>query len=212
MSLAVSAGAVRPPPCLLMPLLLDSSPPSLTVVCTSSPLHRVDRQHDQAVVEQQRVAGLHVARQLLVVQAHRVDVAQLGARGVEHERLRRARASTLPSANLPTRIFGPCRSAMIATSLPGALGRVAHHRRAVDVVLRRAVAEVQPHDVDAGARSSAPASRVAGRGRAERGDDLGFTSHGVTFEGRRRAIIGASPATPRGPRAIRRHDADASRL
>jgi hypothetical protein len=37
MSLAVSAGAVRPPPCLLMPLLLDSTPPSFTVVCTCSP-------------------------------------------------------------------------------------------------------------------------------------------------------------------------------
>ncbi|EWS63123.1 hypothetical protein Y695_03645 [Hydrogenophaga sp. T4] len=37
MSLAVSAGAVRPPPCLLMPLLLDSSPPSFTVVCTAGP-------------------------------------------------------------------------------------------------------------------------------------------------------------------------------
>ena len=37
MSLAVSAGAVRPPPCLLMPLLLDSTPPSLTVVCTCWP-------------------------------------------------------------------------------------------------------------------------------------------------------------------------------
>ena len=33
----VKAGAVRPPPCLLMPLLLDSSPPSLTTVCTASP-------------------------------------------------------------------------------------------------------------------------------------------------------------------------------
>ena len=37
MSLPVSAGAVRPPPCLLMPLLLLSSPPILTVVCTASP-------------------------------------------------------------------------------------------------------------------------------------------------------------------------------
>ena len=37
MSLAVSAGAVRPPPCLLMPLLFDSSPPMRTMVCTSSP-------------------------------------------------------------------------------------------------------------------------------------------------------------------------------
>ena len=38
MSFAVSAGAVRPPPCLLMPLLLDSSPPIFTTVCTASPI------------------------------------------------------------------------------------------------------------------------------------------------------------------------------
>ncbi len=37
MSLAVSAGAVSPPPCLLMPLLLASTPPTLTTVCTASP-------------------------------------------------------------------------------------------------------------------------------------------------------------------------------
>ena len=37
MSLPVSAGAVRPPPCLLMPLLLDSSPPCFTIVWTCEP-------------------------------------------------------------------------------------------------------------------------------------------------------------------------------
>ena len=37
MSFIVSAGAVRPPPALLMPLLLESSPPSTTRVCTCSP-------------------------------------------------------------------------------------------------------------------------------------------------------------------------------
>ena len=37
MSLAVKAGAVKPPPFLLMPLLLDNSPPIFTVVCTCSP-------------------------------------------------------------------------------------------------------------------------------------------------------------------------------
>ena len=69
-----------------MPLLLDSSPPIATVV-RSGRRDRVDRQHDQAVVEQQRVAGLDVARQLLVVEAHAVALARLSARrGVEHER------------------------------------------------------------------------------------------------------------------------------
>ncbi len=36
MSFAVSAGAVRPPPALLMPLLFERSPPDTTVVWTSS--------------------------------------------------------------------------------------------------------------------------------------------------------------------------------
>ena len=37
MSLAVSAGAVSPPPWRLMPLLFDSTPPWRTMVCTSLP-------------------------------------------------------------------------------------------------------------------------------------------------------------------------------
>ena len=39
-SLPVSAGAESPPPCLLMPLLFDSSPPTRTVVWISLPTTR----------------------------------------------------------------------------------------------------------------------------------------------------------------------------
>ena len=85
MSLAVSAGAVRPPPCLLMPLLLDSSPPSLTVVWTSSPLTASTVSTIRPSFSSSVSPGLHVARQLLVVEAHALDVARLGARGIEHE-------------------------------------------------------------------------------------------------------------------------------
>src|SRR6266850_2228187 len=70
MSLAVSAAAVRPPPCRLMPLLFESTPPWRTTVCTSLPLTAVTS------------------------------------------------STILPSLNLPTRIFGPCRSHMIATVRP----------------------------------------------------------------------------------------------
>ena len=40
MSLPVSAGAVSPPPCRLMPLLFDSSPPCRTIVWISRPSTR----------------------------------------------------------------------------------------------------------------------------------------------------------------------------
>ncbi len=40
MSFAVSAGADSPPPCRLMPLLFESSPPTLTMVWISSPSTR----------------------------------------------------------------------------------------------------------------------------------------------------------------------------
>ena len=69
MSLAVSAGAVRPPPALLMPLLLESVAADHHRRVHFLAAHTVDRQAQQAVVEQQRVAGPDVARQLLVVEA-----------------------------------------------------------------------------------------------------------------------------------------------
>ena len=47
--------------------------------------HGFDLHHDQAVVEQQHITGLDVTRQLFVVQAHAVDVARLGAAGIQHK-------------------------------------------------------------------------------------------------------------------------------
>ena len=70
MSFAVSAGAVRPPPCLVDALVVrEIAADFTTVVCTFVAAHRVDHEAEQAVVEQQRVAGPHVARQFLVVEA-----------------------------------------------------------------------------------------------------------------------------------------------
>ena len=48
----------------------------------SSALHGGDLQHNQTIVEQQRVARLDIAGQLLVVQAHGGVVAGFGAVGV----------------------------------------------------------------------------------------------------------------------------------
>jgi hypothetical protein len=41
--------------------------------------------HDQTVVEQQYIAGLYLTRQGFVIQAHCVDITQLGAGGVQHK-------------------------------------------------------------------------------------------------------------------------------
>jgi len=46
--------------------------------------HALDVEHDQPIVEQQHIAGLHVARQVLVVQPDALGAAELGA-GVQHE-------------------------------------------------------------------------------------------------------------------------------
>ena len=97
MSFAVSAGADRPPPCRLMPLLFDSVPPTST---RGDDARAVDRLRPssamQAVVEQQHRAGLDVARQLLVVEADAVGVAE-----------RRSSASS--TKRLPGFEHRPCR-------------------------------------------------------------------------------------------------------
>jgi hypothetical protein len=79
--------------------------------------HGVHGQHDQAVVEQQHVAGLHIAGQLLVIKAHAVDVAGFGARCVEHKALA-GLEHDLALGKLADADLGPCRSAMMATSRP----------------------------------------------------------------------------------------------
>ncbi|MDZ7910024.1 MAG: hypothetical protein U5N10_18595 [Gemmobacter sp.] len=111
--------------------------------------HLVDGHHDQPVVEQQRVARLHVARQFLVVQAHATDVARLGARGVEHKRLsgfeHHLAFGELADANL-----GALQVGHDADLAAGAFGRRTDHVGAVNVVLRLSVREVHAHDIDAG--------------------------------------------------------------
>ena len=97
---------------------------------------------------------------------------------------------------------------MIATSLPTLRGDLAHQRRAVDVVLRRAVREVEAHDVDAGADHALEhLRRRSTRGRAWRRS--WWRGHGAVSEldrglasarGTRRSSR-ASAARARGSRA-----------
>jgi hypothetical protein len=61
---------------------------------------------------------------------------------------------------------------MMATSRPDLAGGFAHHGGAVDVVLRGAVAEIQPHHADLGQDHLFQQFRRVGR-RTERGNDLG---------------------------------------
>ena len=61
---------------------------------------------------------------------------------VEPERLRRPRASTGPSAKVPTRSFGPCRSSRMAIGRPVSRLDAADDVEALAVLLVRAVAEV----------------------------------------------------------------------
>ena len=113
-------------------------------------LHRIDRELEQAVVEQQRVAGFHVARQVLVVQADTAVVAQLAAGRVEDELLagleHRLATFELADANLR-----PLQIRHDRDFLARPRSDFTHEFGASDVVLRGAVREVQAHDVHAGA-------------------------------------------------------------
>ena len=69
MSFAVSAGAVRPPPRRLMPLLFDSVPPSSTRVTMRGPLTASTLRRISPSSSSRIAPGRDVARQLLVVEA-----------------------------------------------------------------------------------------------------------------------------------------------
>ena len=184
MSFAVSAGAVRPPPWRLMPLLLDSTPPWRTTVCDlarRAPRSRRARSGRRRAAAPRRA---HVARQLLVVEARRARWSPISHAGVEDEALalleRDLAFLELADADL--------RALQVAHDGDGR-GRPCARSRltscgALDVVVGRAVREVEPHDVDAGARSCVEDCGVAGSG-SQRGDDLGFAWHRKESEGAR---------------------------
>ena len=144
-------------------------------------MHEVDDQLDQAIVEQQHVAGPDIARQFLVVQPHAIHVAGLGARGVENK-ARAGLQHDLALGELAHADLGALQVGHDGDLAARALGGFAHQRRTLDVVLRRAVAEVQPHHVDTFAHHLLQDLRAAGSG-AQGGDDLGGAAylHGVSL-------------------------------
>ena len=138
--------------------------------------HRIHRQHDQAVIEQQRVARLDIARQLLVVQSHTLDVARLGARGVQHELLARHQLH-LALGKLAHADFGSLQIGHDGDLAPSPLRGFADQGGKLDMVLRPAVAEVQAHHIDAGTNHILEHRGVAGC-RAQGGNNLrGATCH-----------------------------------
>ena len=102
-----------------MPLLFDSVPPRIDAGDDLRSLDRLDVQLDQAVVEEQHRAR---ARRRARVRGSRARRASRRRARRSASRTNRApgTSSTRPSANLPMRILGPCRSAMTDTSRPSA--------------------------------------------------------------------------------------------
>ncbi len=140
--------------------------------------HALDLQHDQAVVEQQQVTGADVARQLLVIQADALLVAQLAA-SIQREAVagvqRDLAALELADADLRALQIG--HDADLAAH---PTRRLAHQLGACHVVLRGAVREIQPHHVDPRRDHARQDLQRIGR-RAERSDDLGGAGHGRMY-------------------------------
>ena len=147
-----------------------------------------DVEHDQAVVEQQRIAAADVFRQILVVEPDTLLVAQFDAR-VEHERgagaQRDAPALELADPDLRPLQVGHDRDVAADAAQPPRA-----HVGALEMVFGRTVREVEAHDVDTGGKHALEHERIARRG-AERGNDLGAAWHGGFRGSIRRAARGA---------------------
>ena len=167
-----SAGAEMPPPWRFKPLRSESSPPTRTRVSTLVVPTALDVEHDLPVVEQQRVAGLHVARQVLVGDTDVTDRAGLGIElGIERE----GRALEQHDPTFTEALDADLRAAEIEQDADAAIGALrggAHQRQAAAAVVDGAVRGIEPHDVDAGVHHLRQHLEIIGR-RPDRGDDLG---------------------------------------
>ena len=141
MSFSDSAGTETATPGRLIPLWLLTLPPTSTSVRTSVSSTTLT-QPDLAVVDEDRVTGMHVAGQPLVRRAGDADVAGDVA-GRDRPLLPR-RNVTGPSAESARRILRPWRSAKMPTRARWHVGRLAHEPVGLDVVLVAAVAHVEP--------------------------------------------------------------------
>jgi hypothetical protein len=131
--------------------------------------HALDPHDHPAVVEQQRVAGLHVVHEVLVVEPDPGLVAELAV-DVEGEAvaLDQLDLAGAELADADLRALQVREHPDVAPEPVGDLADPFHHR---GVLLDGAVREVDAHDVDPRQDHPLEHGRV-GRGGAERGDDL----------------------------------------
>ena len=139
-------------------------------------LHRLDAQPNETIIEKQHSARFHIVRQLLVIQADPMLVAQLAV-SVQHERLSslesHAARGKFADANL--RALQVRHDGDFAAQR---MCRIAHHARSSLMVGGRPVRKIQSHHVDARSQHARKHVRGAAR-RSEGGDDLGGSIHGL---------------------------------
>ena len=170
MSFSDSAGTETATPGRLMPLLSLTLPPTSTSVTTSVPSRTsVDPQPDLAVVDEDRVADVDVAREPLVRRTADLGVAVDVAGGDRPDlpagQLDRAAGEPLQPDLRPLQV-GQDPDAVAA----GVRG-LAHQAVVLGVVLVAAVAHVQPGHVHAGVHQLPDAPLPRHRG-PQRADDL----------------------------------------
>ena len=144
--------------------------------------------------------------------------ARVASPGVSRSRSRRNGAPstslTGPSANVPMRSFGPCRSSSTPIGRPTSLSIERISVEPLLVVVVRAVAEVEPEHVGAGANQRFDGGAVGARG-AEGGDDLGVAGGVVigclrwmrpsmTMARKSLTLVSVGPVTTESPSASKK--------
>ena len=106
-----------------------------------------DREHNQAIVEQEHISGPGVARKFFVVQSYAILVTQLRARSIKHKRSPcfQHHTSLGEFADPDLGALQVCHDGHLPART---LGRFAHHLRSVYMILCASVAEVQAHHID----------------------------------------------------------------
>ncbi len=138
-----------------------------------------DIEHDLAVVKKQHVAGMHVARQLLVVKTHAPLVSDLAV-GVEHEGVAWTQGdlAVLELSDPDLRALQVAHDADRASGLAAGL---AHPFGTTLVVPGGTMREIHAHDVHAREEHALQRLGIA-RGRAQGCDDLGASWHSPSGE------------------------------
>ena len=133
--------------------------------------------HNQAIVKQKHVTSLYHFGQGLVVQAHGANVSQLGTGGIQHKFLSPFQEN-LAFGKLAHPNFRPLQVGHDAHFTSSTKRHFTHHAGTVYMVLRFAMAEVQPHHVNPSTNHLLQQCGIAGRGAKGGNDFGGATGHG----------------------------------